>query len=228
MAIQRRIINAAAEAAIPETVNAQATHFEQILPFAAKPLCISPRISDYYLTTVPILTSDFPNRNGVGMPLPELAKWNVGLGRQAYAGWRGMPLHYEHASEDPTQAIGIIADVAMVPVKGYNGNRIYKIMCLAAVDITKRTNITSRIASGDLCTWSMGCEVEGYFCSYCGKPEGQCLHINPNKQVEFYELNGILVYRYVHGISPFELSAVEDPAYPSAISRHDWALKYSP
>lgn len=217
----------ASSPAFKVTSNTQSINFEALLPFAGPALNISRDPNDYYLTAVPILTSDLPNRNGVGMPLRELAMWNVELGRQAYMGWKGMPLHYEHKSDDPLQAIGIIADVALAPVVGFNGGRIYKVVALAAVDMTKRTNITSRIASGDLFTWSMGCEVDSYSCAYCGKPEGECIHIDPKKDVEFYEMDGYIIYRNVHGIKPFELSAVEDPAFPSAIGNHDWSMRYS-
>ena len=222
----KKLLSTAASVATAETRNTQATDFENVLPFAAEKLCISRNPHDYYLTTVPILTSDLPNRNGVGMPLKELAAWNIDMGRQAYMGWKGMPLHYEHAADDPTKAIGLIADVALVPVKGFNGGRIYKLLALAAVDCTKRTDITSRIAKGELITWSMGCLVEQYLCSYCGALEGRCSHINPDKNIEFYVLNGILVHRNVAGIQARELSAVEDPAFPSAIGIHDWASRY--
>lgn len=216
-----------ADASAPQVASEQSLDFERILPFASKVFDISTRVEDYYLTSVPILTSDLPNRNGIGMPLSELLAWNPEIGRQAYKGWKGMPLHYEHKSDVHKEAIGIIADVALLPVKGYNGGRIYKVMALAAVDTTKRVNITSRIARGELTTWSMGCMVEDYSCSYCGKPEGRCLHIDPNKNVEFYELNGVLVYRNVHKLKPFELSAVNDHAFPCAIGIHENSIRYA-
>ena len=204
----------------------QSLDFERTLPFAAKAFNISSNVKDYYFTSVPILTSDLPNRNGVGMPLSELVKWNPVLGRQAYKGWKGMPLHVEHKSDVPFDAIGIVADVALLPVIGFNGARIYKVMALAAVDTTKRTDITLPIARGQRTTWSMGCMVDDYTCAYCGKAEGRCVHIDPEKNVEFYELNGVLVFRNVHGIRPYELSSVADPAFPSAISKHEDALRY--
>lgn len=204
----------------------QSLDFERTLPFAAKAFNISPNIRDYYFTTVPILTSDLPNRNGIGMPLQELVKWNPILGRQSYKGWKGMPLHVEHKSDILTDAIGIVADVALMPVIGFNGGRIYKVMALAAVDTTKRTDITGPIAKGHRTTWSMGCMVDDYSCSYCGKPEGKCGHINPEKDAEFYELNGFIVFRNVHGIRPYELSSVADPAFPSAISKHADSIRY--
>ena len=204
----------------------QSLDFERTLPFAAKTFNLSTNVKDYYFMSVPILTSCLPNRNGIGMPLQELVRWNPTLGRQAYKGWKGMPLHYEHKSDDHLQAIGIVADVALLPVEGFNGGRIYKVMALAAVDTTKRTEITGRIAKGLLTTWSMGCMVDEYSCSYCGKEEGHCVHINPEKAVEFYELGDTLVFRNVHGLRPFELSAVENPAFPSAIGKHEDSMRY--
>ena len=217
MSIKR--LNITASKAVTAS-NVQTIDFERILPFACKPFNISPNVKDYHFSVVPILTSDLPNRNGIGIPLAELVRWNPELGRQGYKGWAGMPLHYEHKSEIHDQAIGIIADVALVPVEGFNGGRIYKVMALAAVDTTKRTEITSKIASGEETTWSMGCMVETYTCSCCGAEEGNCRHINPKQPVEFYEEGGILIFRNVHNIKPFELSNVLDPAYPSAISDH--------
>ena len=176
-------------AAIAKAVTAgsgiQTLDFERILPFACKPFNISNNPLDYHFSVVTILTSDLPNRNGIGIPLAELVRWNPALGRQAYKGWAGMPLHYEHKSDVHKDAIGIIADVALVPVTGFNGSRIYKVMALAAVDITKRTDVTSRIKSGDLTTWSMGCMVGEYSCAACGAEEGKCQHINPKKPAEF-------------------------------------------
>lgn len=219
-------IYATKKAEIASVSDEQKLDFERTLPFASKVFNISADVKDYYLTAVPILTSDLPNRNGVGMPLSELLKWQPSIGRQSYMGWKGMPLHYEHKSDVHEDAIGIIADVALLPVRGMNGNRIYKVVILAAVDTTKRPEITGRIARGELNTWSMGCNVDDYFCSYCGADEGKCSHIDPNKQLEFYELDGILVHRWCRGIVPFENSAVEDNAFPSAIHKHENSIRF--
>lgn len=226
MTIQRINITAASRA-VKASNDIQTLDFERILPFACKPFNLSSNVKDYHFSVVPILTSDLPNRNGIAIPLAELVAWNPELGRQAYKGWAGMPLHYEHKSDVHSEAIGIIADVALVPVTGFNGGRVYKVMALAAIDTTKRTDVTSRIKSGDLFTWSMGCMVESYSCGGCGAEEGKCHHIDPKKPVEFYESGGRLYYRNVHGVKPFELSAVEDPAFPSAASDPAWADSFS-
>lgn len=230
MTIQRINLPTAASASRSVTASVsdiQSLDFERILPFACKPFKLSSNPKDYHFSVVPILTSDLPNRNGIAIPLSELVRWNPELGRQSYKGWAGMPLHYEHKSDIHEDAIGIIADVALVPINGFNAGRIYKVMALAAIDTTKRQDVTSRIKSGDLYTWSMGCMVEEYSCGCCGADEGHCNHINPKKPVEFYEDKGQLIFRNVHGVKPFELSSVEDPAYPSAASDPNWAKDFA-
>jgi hypothetical protein len=69
--------------------------------------------------------------------------------------------------------------------------------------------------------------VDAYSCGGCGAEETKCHHIDPKKPVEFYEHRGQLYYRNVHGVKPFELSAVEDPAYPSAAHNPDWAMTFN-
>lgn len=224
--------------------------FAKWIKFAAPAFSISPNVDDYFFTTTVLLTSDIVNRNGVGVsssgwPTHEvtgkkpgdppfwankrvagggLAAYNAALGRQAYAGWRGMPLHVEHKSEDPHQAIGVVADVSMRPIEGFNGNRIYKIVGLCAVDTTKRVDITSKIVTGERNSWSMGMMVDGYSCSYCHAEEGNCHHIDEDKPFVCYEKNGILVFRKVHGVTPFEFSNVEVGAFPSALSDPTWGF----
>lgn len=195
--------------------------FESWLPFAAKHHHISPDIKDYFFRPVILFLTDLPNRNGVSFPSRELARWSEEGGCQAFMTWRGKPLHVEHAAEDPTQAIGVIADVVMRPLRGYGSNKLWKVIALAAVDRTKRTSITSAIESGKRNTWSMGALVEGYTCSYCGAEVGECVHIDKDAKMVFYELNGKLVYKEVYGIGGVELSSVEDPAYGVALSDVD-------
>lgn len=197
------------------------TEFEQWLPFAAKHYVISPRIEDYFFRPVPLFITDLPNRNGVGFPAKELARWSEDGGCQAYLTWRGKPLHVEHEADDPTQAIGVVVDVIMRPLVGYGDNRLWKVIALNAIDRTKRTNITSAIEAGKRNTWSMGSLVHGYTCSYCGAEVGKCSHIDENAKVVLYELDGQLVYRLVNGIFGVEFSSVGDPAYGVALSDVD-------
>ena len=205
----------------PDDVLTTPAGFEHWLPFAAPHYKISPRIEDYFFRPVILFISDLPNRNGVSFPGHELARWSEEGGCQSYMTWKGKPLHVEHKSEDPTQAIGVIVDVAMRPLRGYGENKLWKVIALAAVDRTKRTNVTAAIEANKRNTWSMGALVEGYTCSFCGAEVGECSHIDKDAKLVFYELEGQLVYKQVRGIVGIELSSVGDPAYGVALSDVD-------
>lgn len=198
--------------------------FESWLPFASKELHISANVNDYLMYPVPIMYSDLPNRNGVAFPLGELAKWNVKRGCQAYAGWKGMPMFEEHHSEDHTKALGVIADSALRRINGMGKGKLWKVVCLAAIDRTKNVLLAKELESGALNSYSMGAMVDGYTCSHCGAEIDHCDHVSLKKPIDFYELNAAhgneLVYRNVVGIDPYELSVVRDPAYGTATSDH--------
>jgi hypothetical protein len=196
----------------------QSIGFHTWLPFAAIEYNISPNVDDYIFYSVPLHTSDIPNRNGVAMPLAELLKWNTTHGCQSYATWKGKPMFQEHRSEDVKKACGIIADVSLRPIKGYGKDVFWKVMVLAALDTKKYPDVINRMKSGELNTYSMGAMIEGWNCSYCGAPENGCNHIDPKKPVDFYALNGRLVYKKVHGIVGYEFSVVADPACPASVS----------
>lgn len=192
--------------------------FAKWLPFAAECYNISRNPKDYLLYPVPILYSDLPNRNGIGMPLSELTKWNRERGTQAFAAWKGMPMFKEHSSDVVKEALGVIADTALRPITGFGNGKFYKVMALAALDRSKGAEYVSLVERGEVNSYSMGAMVESWSCAYCGAGEGKCNHIDPKKPVNFYELNGRLVFKNVHDINPYELSIVKDPAYPTAIS----------
>lgn len=202
--------------------------FEKLLPYASRALNISSNPKDYVLSVIPIMYTDLPNRNGVAFPLSELVKWCTDYGCQAYQTWRGMPMHLEHAADEPKTALGIIVDVSLRPIKTHGNGKIWKVVCLGALDKTKRigeerggVTFGERVASGEANTYSMGALVDGYTCSYCGAEVGKCSHIDPDVKrtpVTFYELNNKLVYKQVYGIKGVELSVVADPAFITAIS----------
>lgn len=185
------------------------------LPFAAKKYKISDRIEDYVFVPVFTIPSDLPNRNGVGFPLQSLIEFNPDTGDQAYKSFKGKPTFLEHENKDYTKAHGVIVDTFMNRLKGYQGN-IWKLLELLAFDRNKY-DTAKRILSGDLNTYSMGAYVDKYSCSYCGKELGQCTHVKKNR-LDFYEKDGVLVYKNLHGIDGFETSAVGTPAFPVAIS----------
>lgn len=196
-------------------------NLEQWLPFAAKAYSISPSLKDYFFRTAPLFITDLPNRNGVSFPASELAKWSIDGGCQAYQTWKGKPMHVEHEDEDPTKAIGVIVDVAMVPLKGFSNDKLWKVIALFALDRTKNPRITGAIERGERNTYSMGCLVEGYTCSYCDAEVGKCSHIDPEEKVVFYEHQNQLIFKKVYGVEGREFSSVGDPAFGSAVSDFD-------
>lgn len=199
--------------------------FEAWLPFVAPAYNISADRNDYFFRPVPAIISDLPNRNGVGFSAAELIRWNVRAGTQAYKSWIGKPVHVEHGSwhpdpkdPDPRLAIGVIVDVAMTPLVGFGGNKLWKVVMLAAIDRTKDKPRAKRMEAGELNTFSMGALVDGYLCSYCGHEVGTCSHIDKDDPLTFYDLRGVLVYKLCVGVEGVELSSVEDPAYGIATS----------
>lgn len=199
--------------------------WELWLPFAAQELELSSDPKDYLIHPVPIMYSDLPNRNGFAFPLTELIKWNVGLGRQAYKGWSGMPMYTEHQSDDHKKALGIVIDTSLRRIENYGNGKFWKVMALAAIDRNKNAKLAERVEQGLLTTYSMGAMVDYCTCSFCGAIAGECTHVPAsNDNVTFYEKDGRLVYKDVRGVSPYELSVVEDPAYGTA--EHTVRLSY--
>ena len=186
--------------------------FEALLPFVSKAYALSADPADYFFRPIPLFLSELPNRNGIGFPAAQLVRWSVEGGCQAYMTWKGKPMHVEHQDQNPLDAIGFIPDVAMVPLKGYGDDKLWKVIALSAFDRTKH-EVCPRIETKDHNTFSMGCVVDDFYCSYCGAEVGKCRHIDSKAQgVQLYELNGRLVYKLVGGIMGKELSAVDDPA----------------
>lgn len=211
---------------VPREENTDAMHelgFEKILSAAAEFYNLSKDIRDYFLVGVPIIWSDLPNRNGVAFPLSELTAWHKKKGCLAYQGWKGQAVRHEHDWDG--EVFGLIPDVVLRPLKGFHNDKLWKVVALLALDRSKNPKITSKVEQGTANTYSMGCLVGGYSCSYCGAPLGQCSHLNPRAKVDFYELDGKLVYRNVQGgIDAEEVSIVDDPAYGVAVS--EVRLKY--
>lgn len=204
------------------------TEFEKNLPWLAPAMHLSADIKDYFFRPTPIIISDLPNRNGYGFPAKELAAWNLDLHCQAYKGWRFCPMFEEHQSDDVSTAVGVVADVVMKRLRGFGNGAYWLVIALTAIDRTKNVSLAREYETGKINTVSMGAMVEGWNCSYCGAPQGQCSHIDEDTErspVVFYQLSGRLVYRQVRGVSPYELSIVRDPAYGVAIGA-DELLKY--
>ena len=188
------------------------------LPAAADAYNISPNVNDYVLKPTIICPTDLPNRNGVGFPLKELTAWDMETHMQVYKGWKGCPTFSDHDNTDPLKARGVVVDVIIKPVKGYQGN-IWKVFGLAAFDRSKYPDVAQRILTGERRTVSMGAYVESYACSICNSEVGKCEHTSNSRHkltpMDFGldPVTGKLIYRNCIGITPFELSEVEVPAW---------------
>lgn len=191
------------------------------LPFAAPKYKISPNVDDYIFVPVFTIPSDLPNRNGVAFPLKSLLEFNTERGCQGYKTFKGMPVQFDHANTDITKAYGVIADSFLKPLKGYGNGKVWKVMLLLAIDRTKDVVVSKKICEGEYNSYSMGAWVDKYSCSFCGADVGKCEHIPHNSPLCFYEKDGKVVFKNMHGISGFETSIVPiTPAWPMATTDH--------
>lgn len=188
------------------------------LPFAAKKYHLSGDISDYFFVPVLTIPSDLPNRNGVAFPLATLLEFNPERGCQGYKTFKGQPVQYEHDNKDITKARGIIVDTHLSNLKGYCNNKLWKVLLLLAIDRTKDIETSTQIMEGKRNSYSMGAWVDRYTCSYCGEEVGKCEHIPAKAPVCFYEKDGKIVHKNMHGMSGFECSTVATPAWSPATS----------
>lgn len=198
------------------------------LPFAAQTYKISPRLEDYVILNMPMMPTDFPNRNGVAFPLQELIKYQPPpMNRQVYKAWTGCPVHLEHDSEVHEKALGVIFDTSLRQIKGYGEGKHWMVYGLIGIDKTKYPEIAEKLLSGKLNTSSMGCMADSFTCSICGHEAKEehfmnCSHITSTKNVNWklIEHEGMqkVVYLNAHGLSPIEHSIVEDPAWCVALT----------
>lgn len=184
------------------------------LPYCAKEYQISADPKDYVLMPTIICPSDIPNRNGVGFPLDELIRFDPETHQQVYKGWKGCPTFNEHQNDDHTKARGVVIDSVMRQVQGFKGG-IRKVLGLAAFDRNKYPELVARLLTRQTTDVSMGAYVTSYSCGLCLKPAGECNHINMRNGRDFRidPISGKLIYRRCHGLSPFELSSVQTPAW---------------
>ena len=201
-----------------QRLGTESSEFSKHLPFLASTYKISSNPDDYFMKPVIMFHTDIPNRNGYVFPTSSMIEWNPTLHCMGYQSWRYAPLHIEHKTDDPFQAIGIIADVVLKKATGVCGGNIYKVIALAAVDRTKNPSYTSQIENDQINSWSMGCDATRIYCSYCGATQGECSHLDPEAMIQFYVLNGSIVCRAASGLSGKELSSVGTPAWAMAVS----------
>ena len=191
-----------------------------LIKWAASSYHLSSDVKDYAIVPVPIMISDVPNRNGVAFPREALAAFSPTLGKPFFKSWIGKPTHEEHDNKDIRKAKGLVLDVVMNRVRGFDG--YWKVMALLAFDRTKDAQLYNKIVSGAGNAYSMGAYVGYYTCSICGssyKPGGRpsCSHIKKDDP-RLYTVGDKLAYKEVWEPEGFEVSFVQIPAFVMATS----------
>lgn len=190
------------------------------LAAASESYKISPDINDYIVVDIPIVTSDFPNRNLQCFPFEELSFFDPLYGCQIYQTFKGKPACVDHDNKDPYKAKGVIIDATMQYIPNLN---VWKVRILEAFDRTKDPTLVKQILSGERRGYSMGALVGNFVCSVCGAIETQyapCAHFKAGKGSIF---NGRLTYQACCQINFIECSSVTEPADPTAESDQVWS-----
>ena len=159
---------------------------------------------DYLYVSLRALSADRPNLNMDMFPSDEL--------REAHKTFVGSCVFLEHDNRDPEKSRG-----AIIASKFHEENPDDKwVEILMELDERRCPKLCSMIRSGEINTFSMGCEVDYSECPICGKTAEQpwqfCEHMR-NKGLEY---DGKLAYEICHGIEFFEESVVYNPADPTA------------
>ncbi len=177
-------------------------------------------LKNYVVIPLVSFFSDIPNTNGDAISKGELLRWNAQAGCPAYKTFKGKPTYVEHDNKDLSKAKGVILDVFISPLKGFQGNHA-KVVMLAAFDRTKDEELVRRISNREVNTYSIGAHYDEYVCSASGlryrqgQPNGR--YTKPGIPT-YIDANGNLIYRYLCQIDGFELSSVSYPAFTTALS----------
>lgn len=193
--------------------------FQRWLPFAAPKYHISSDPNDYLIVPVIAVPTDLPNRNRIAFPLKELLAFDPEYGQQSYKTWVGKPTFREHKNDVIEDAYGVIIDTSLVKLRGWSGDKIWKVLMLLAFDRSKYTDYVNKIAVGEENSYSMGAWVKDYTCSVCDGEVGRCHHIEmQDRRHQLTAVDGKLAFKNCHGIIGFECSSVGTPAWTIAIS----------
>lgn len=165
------------------------------------------------------ITADIANNNGDFFPTSEL--------EQAFRSFVGRGIYYNHNSDSPFNAFGVILDSAWSPQYVQAKHDPY-VEILGAIDKElanqKYPFLLRHIEAGILNSTSMGCIAASAECSLCKNlaynASQLCDHMNPDKSNPFYikgkRINGSLVFESNFGITFTEDSIVNIPADPTA------------
>lgn len=199
------------------------------LPKAAEQYNTSKDIRDYIIAPVPVNITELPNTNGDAFSLAEWLTFNPDQGRLAYQTFIGKPTFIEHNNKDYRQAMGMIFDSNLAPLKNFHGNHA-RLMLLLAFDRTRCPERCDRILSGELNTYSKGTTYRAYKCSICGqlvtpKMRNFCSHTAFNRPTYLDGRTGKLAYRDCKMLTGFECSSVDDPAFACAATYKEHLMR---
>lgn len=159
---------------------------------------------DYLYVSLRALSADRPNLNMDMFPSDEL--------REAHKTFVGSCVFLEHDNRDPEKSRG-----AIIASKFHEEDPDDKwVEILMELDERRCPKLCSMIRSGEINTFSMGCEVDYSECPICGKTAEQPWQFCEHMRNKGREYDGKLAYEICHGIDFFEESVVYNPADPTA------------
>jgi hypothetical protein len=160
-----------------------------------------------------------------------------------FATFVGKPVFVDHHNSNPKKARGVIVDSKLNVLdhktaskdsywSSHDVDREHlpptEVELLLEIDAKSFPRLAQAIISGDLDGFSMGADVEKSKCSHCGhiatNPEEFCSHIlMKGAHHDFKTADGKRVskksFEHCYGVRFFEISAVFDPADPTAKAR---------
>lgn len=216
---------------VPETSNyadgvPQRINLQDTLNLVAETYEISKNPTDYIFVVARAVSAELPgtpnpNENGDTFTRDELLRFEAKLGRRVYKTFDLKPNQVNHRADNPKTARGLILD------SSYNDTNPQDqyVECLLAIDASKDPVYAQGIRSGAIDAFSMGCVAEYTVCSICANKATSkwefCKHIARNKMRKF---EGKLAYEICGGVVFEELSAVDQPADPRALTQEVLAI----
>ena len=175
------------------------------------------------------ITADIENQNGDRFPHLEL--------RQAFNTFIGKGVYFNHDSDKPEKAFGIILDAVYTPVLFNNEDFEDKyVELLCAIDRkainTLRPGLLGDIESGKVTSTSMGTIAAKAVCSICNNAatnmDQLCLHVHPQSPLycKGRDVYGKKCYEDNYGLSFIEDSIVYVPADGTARMLEVYASKH--
>jgi hypothetical protein len=153
------------------------------------------------------------------------------------------PIFVDHNNSDPKRARGVVVDSKFRVLdsktaasddywSGEDADPEHlpasEVELLLEIDAESFPKLAKAISNGDIDGFSMGCDVDYSKCSHCGQkassPDEYCTHIlmkgaNHTHVTADGKKTSRKSYENCYGIKFFEISAVFDPADPTALAR---------